>query len=320
MYEGDRSRKQTLVDFGFRLPSALDNRPLKFPEFEKIIGQTIFASATPGPYELQKTKGEIVDLVIRPTGLIDPEVVVRPIDNQIKDLIKEIELCVGKKQRVLVTTLTKRTSEDLAEYLKEKGFKVQYLHSEIEALERIEILRNLRLGKFDVLVGINLLREGLDLPEVSLVAVLDADKEGFLRSETTLIQICGRAARNIDGRVILYADKMTGSMDRALSEMSRRRAKQAAYNKEHGITPKTIVSAIHDLEEFQYKAKEEGLNYLMRENASEYVSAGNMESVIKQLEKQMTDAADNLDFETAAMLRDRIIILREMKVKTSNKP
>jgi excinuclease ABC subunit B len=313
MYEGDRSRKQTLVDFGFRLPSALDNRPLKFNEFEKLVGQAVYVSATPGPYELERVKGEVVDLVIRPTGLIDPEVVIRPIDNQINDLIKEIELCVAKKQRVLVTTLTKRTSEDLAAYLKEKGFNVAYLHSEIEALERIEILRNLRLGKYDVLVGINLLREGLDLPEVSLVAVLDADKEGFLRSETTLIQICGRAARNIDGRVILYADRMTGSMDRALSEMTRRRKRQVAYNTEHNITPTTIVSAIHDLEEFQYKAKEEGLKYLMQEDGGEYVSPKNMESVINQLDKQMREAADNLDFETAAILRDRIIVLKEMK-------
>ena len=319
MYEGDRSRKQTLIDFGFRLPSALDNRPLKFNEFEKLIGQAVYVSATPGPYELERVKGEVVDLVIRPTGLIDPEVVIRPIDNQINDLIKEIELCVAKKQRVLVTTLTKRTSEDLAAYLKEKGFKVAYLHSEIEALERIEILRNLRLGKYDVLVGINLLREGLDLPEVSLVAVLDADKEGFLRSETTLIQICGRAARNIYGRVILYADRVTGSMDRALSEMTRRRKRQVAYNTEHNITPTTIVSAIHDLEEFQYKAKEEGLKYLMREDGGEYVSPKNMESVISQLDKQMREAADNLDFETAAVLRDRIIVLKEMKATKRDK-
>ena len=313
MYEGDRSRKQTLVDFGFRLPSALDNRPLKFPEFESLTGQTLFVSATPGPYELEKTKGEIVELVIRPTGLIDPEVIIRPIDNQINDLMAEITLKVEKKQRVLVTTLTKRTSEDLTLYLKEKNFRVEYLHSDIESLQRIEILRNLRLGKFDVLVGINLLREGLDLPEVALVAVLDADKEGFLRSETTLIQICGRAARNIDGKVILYADRMTGSMTRAISEMNRRRSKQVEYNTANNITPKSIIKAVHDLDEFQYKAKEEGLHYLVSEDAGEYVSPRNMEGVIRELEKQMRDAADNLDFETAAMLRDRVIVLKEMK-------
>jgi len=315
MYEGDRSRKQTLVDFGFRLPSALDNRPLKFPEFENLTGKTIFISATPGPYELTRTRGEVVDLVIRPTGLIDPEVIIRPIDNQINDLMKEITACIEKKMRVLVTTLTKRTSEDLTEYLGEKDFRVQYLHSDIESLERIEILKNLRLGKFDVLVGINLLREGLDLPEVALVAVLDADKEGFLRSETTLIQICGRAARNIEGRVILYADRMTGSMDRAISEMNRRRVRQLEYNRVHGITPKSIVRAIHDLDEFQYRAKEEGLSYLMKESGSEYVTPGNIGNVIKDLEKQMRDAADNLDFETAAVLRDRIVILKEMSPK-----
>ncbi|MCL2390307.1 MAG: excinuclease ABC subunit UvrB, partial [Endomicrobia bacterium] len=237
MYEGDRSRKQTLVDFGFRLPSALDNRPLKFPEFESLIKKFMMVSATPGVYELERSHEHIVDLIIRPTGLVDPEVIIRPIDGQIKDLMNEIQKNVDRKQRTLVTTLTKKMSEDLAGYLKEKGFKVEYLHSEIDTLTRIEILKNLRLGKFDVLVGINLLREGLDLPEVSLVAVLDADKEGFLRSEPTLIQICGRAARNVDGRVIFYADTMTGSMQRALKEMSRRRNKQLEYNEENKITP-----------------------------------------------------------------------------------
>lgn len=312
MYEGDKSRKQVLVDFGFRLPSALDNRPLKFNEFESIVNQVVFVSATPGPYELAKTKGKAVDLVIRPTGLIDPEVIIKPIENQIKDLIEEIKISVEKKQRVLVTTLTKRTSEDLTAYLVEKGLKVQYLHSEIDALKRIEILRDLRLGKFDVLVGINLLREGLDLPEVALVAVLDADKEGFLRSETALIQICGRAARNLDGKVIFYADNMTGSMKRAIVEMNRRRNKQVEYNKKHNITPRSIITAVHQLEEFQYKAKEEGLRNLIKEDSAEYVSPKNIFQVLGALEKQMREAADNLDFETAAILRDRIYTIKEM--------
>ncbi|MHB9154268.1 MAG: excinuclease ABC subunit UvrB, partial [Endomicrobiales bacterium] len=313
MYEGDRSRKKTLIDFGFRLPSALDNRPLKFHEFESVVKQEIFVSATPGPYELRRTGGEVVDLVIRPTGLIDPRVVIRPIENQIKDLISEIHEVIKKKQRVLVNTLTKRTSEDLTDYLAEKGLRVQYLHSEIESLARIEILRNLRLGKFDVLVGINLLREGLDLPEVALVAILDADKEVFLRSDTTLIQICGRAARNVDGRVILYADVITGSMQRALSEMNRRRERQAEYNREHHITPRTIVKAVHQLEEFEYHAKEEGLMHMVSEAGAEHVSPNNISRIIAELEKQMREAADNLDFETAAALRDRIIVLREMR-------
>ena len=262
MYEGDRSRKQTLINFGFRLPSALDNRPLKFDEFESIIKQSVMVSATPGKYELEKAKNDIVELVIRPTGLVDPEIIIRPIDGQIQDMIKEIKKVVAKKQRVLITTLTKRMSEDLTAYLKDQGFRVEYMHSEIESLKRIEIIRDLRLGKFDILVGINLLREGLDLPEVTLVVILDADKEGFLRSEQTLIQTCGRAARNVDGRVIFYADKITGSMDRALTEMQRRRNKQLEYNKVHKITPKTIIKAIANLEEFQEKVKDEKLMVL----------------------------------------------------------
>ncbi|MFC1501695.1 excinuclease ABC subunit UvrB [Elusimicrobiota bacterium] len=314
MYHGDRSRKQTLVDFGFRLPSALDNRPLKFNEFEHLVKKVVYASATPGPYELKKAKKEVVDLVIRPTGLIDPVVDIRPIDNQIKDLIEQINICVSKKQRVLVTTLTKRMSEDLTVYLKEKGLRVQYLHSEIDALKRIDILKNLRLGKFDVLVGINLLREGLDLPEVSLVAVLDADKEGFLRSETSLIQVCGRAARNVDGRVILYADKTTGSMSRALSEMTRRREKQIEYNKKHNITPKTIIKAVHELDEFQYKAKQTGLINFINDTTGEFITPKNLPGIIKQLEAQMKSAADNLDFESAAALRDKIFSLKDMDV------
>lgn len=314
MYEGDRSRKQTLVDFGFRLPSALDNRPLKFQEYEKLIRKFMMVSATPGPYELARSKENIVDLIIRPTGLVDPEVIIRPIEGQIQDLMNEIEKNAAKKQRTLVTTLTKKMSEDLAAYLKEKGFKVAYLHSEIETLERIEILKNLRLGKFDVLVGINLLREGLDLPEVSLVAILDADKEGFLRSETTLIQICGRAARNVDGRVIFYADTMTGSMQRALKEMSRRRNKQLEYNKKNNITPKSIIKAVHELDEFQNISRQESTTRLMAEQQLDYkITPKNIDGIIKEIEGKMKDAADNLDFETAAIMRDKMLELKAMR-------
>ena len=313
MYEGDRSRKQTLVDFGFRLPSALDNRPLKFSEFEALSGQKIFISATPGPYELQKTRGEIVEMIVRPTGLVDPEVIVHPSQGQLGDLIERIKHRAGKKERVLVTTLTKRTAEDLTSYLAGKGLRVRYLHSDIDSLERIEILRELREGKFDVLVGINLLREGLDLPEVSLVAILGADHEGFLRSETTLIQISGRAARNVGGEVVLYADERTGSMRRALSEMDRRRVKQLEYNKTHGITPRTIVKAVQDLEEFQSAAKREGLS-LLRET-DRPLTARDIPVIAEELEARMKDAADNLDFELAAILRDQLFELREMRVK-----
>ena len=313
MYKGDRARKETLIDFGFRLPSALDNRPQKLDEFESLVGNVIYMSATPSDYELKKSKGVIVEQIVRPTGLIDPEVVVKPIKNQIADLISEIEKRVAKKERVLVTTLTKKMAEDLAEYLYEKKLKVKYLHSDIKALERIEILNDLRKGNFDVLVGVNLLREGLDLPEVSLVAVLDADKEGFLRSETSLIQVSGRAARNINGFVILYADTITGSMERALSEMNRRRQKQLSYNKKHKITPKTIVKAINELEEFQYKAKHDSM-LLIKEDISKYTAKN-----ISQLEKEMKDAADNLNFELAAVLRDKIFELKEMWVAKKTK-
>ena len=320
MYEGDRSRKQTLIDFGFRLPSALDNRPLRFPEFESLVDKLMMVSATPGTYELEKSKNNIVDLIIRPTGLIDPEVVIRPIDGQIKDLMDEIRKTVEKKQRTLVTTLTKKMSEDLAAYLKEQGFKVEYLHSEIDTLTRIEILKNLRLGKFDVLVGINLLREGLDLPEVSLVAVLDADKEGFLRSEPTLIQICGRAARNVDGKVIFYADTMTGSMQRALTEMRRRREKQLQYNAENNITPKSIVKAVHELDEFQNLSREENTANILKEDQFEYkITPKNIDSVISDMEKNMKEAADNLDFESAALYRDKVLELKSMKVNKKTK-
>ncbi len=311
MYEGDRSRKETLVEFGFRLPSALDNRPLKFPEFESLVNQATYVSATPAPYELKKAKGEIVEQIIRPTGLVDPAVVVRPTRGQIDDLIKEIEKRVQVKERVLVTTLTKRMAEDLAEYLLGKGLQVRYLHSEIELLERVEILKDLRKGKFDCLVGINLLREGLDLPEVSLVAVLDADKEGFLRSETSLIQVCGRASRNVNGEVIFYADSLTGSMRRALKEMERRRRKQIKYNKKYNITPQTVKKAVQELEEFTYKAKERGLT-LVREDGIKYASKENMKELVGQLKGQMSEAADNLDFELATMLRDKLVELNAL--------
>ncbi|MDD5627814.1 MAG: helicase-related protein, partial [Elusimicrobia bacterium] len=310
MYEGDRSRKQTLVDFGFRLPSALDNRPLKFAEFEALAGQRIYVSATPGPYELKKAKGEVAEQVIRPTGLVDPEVLVVPSAGQIDDLVRRVQGRVERKERTLVTTLTKRTAEDLARFLSEKGLRVRYLHSDIESLERIEILRDLRAGKFDVLVGINLLREGLDLPEVSLVAILGADHEGFLRSETTLIQIAGRAARNVGSSVILYADERTGSMRRALSEMDRRRRKQLAHNQEHGITPRTIVKAVSDLEEFQTTAKRQGLEVLRR--TEKPLSAKEIPDLAAEIESRMREAAENLDFELAAMLRDEWLELREM--------
>ncbi len=311
MYEGDRSRKETLVNFGFRLPSALDNRPAKFAEFENLVKQVTYVSATPAPDELKKAKGVIVEQIIRPTGLVDPAVVVKPIKGQIDDLIAEIEKRVKSKERVLVTTLTKRTAEDLAEYLLGKDLRVRYLHSGIEPLERVEILQDLRKGEFDCLVGINLLREGLDLPEVSLVAVLDADKEGFLRSETSLVQVCGRAARNVNGEVILYADTVTGSMQRALKEMERRRKKQTKYNREHRITPRTVEKAVQELEEFSYRAKEKGLD-LVRDDGIEYAAKTNLKQLVEQLKGQMREAADNLDFELAAMLRDKLVELNAL--------
>ncbi len=315
MYEGDRSRKQTLVDFGFRLPCALDNRPLKFPEFEAMVKQTVFVSATPGKYELAKAKGEIVEQVIRPTGLVDPDVAIRPTKGQLQDLMDRMNKHIAKKHRVLITTLTKKSAEDLTDYLTEQKFRVRYMHSDIDALERIEIIQKLRKAEFDILVGINLLREGLDLPEVSLVAVLDADKEGFLRSETTLIQVCGRAARNVEGEVVLYADVMTGSMKRALDEMDRRRKKQTAYNVKNNISPKSIVKAVEDLEEFQVKAKEQGIASAYSAEALRVTDRKSLSTALKELEKQMRDAADVLDFELAAILRDRISELKKMEVK-----
>lgn len=315
MYEGDRSRKQTLVDYGFRLPSALDNRPLKFPEFKNLISKVIYVSATPGPYEYKMTKGEVVEQVIRPTGLIDPEVIILPSKGQIQDLMARIQAKVQKKLRILVTTLTKRMAEDLTEFLTEKKFKVRYMHSDIDALERIKIVHGLRKGDFDVLVGINLLREGLDLPEVGLVVIMDADKEGFLRSETTLIQICGRAARNIEGQVVLYADVMTGSMKRAINEMDRRRQKQLAYNKEFNVSPKSIVKAVAELDEFQAQSKKKAMLKAIGDVSFEKMNPKNMGQFIKSLEKQMREAADVLDFELAAALRDKIKEIDQMKAK-----
>ncbi len=304
MYNGDRARKTTLVDYGFRLPSALDNRPLKFDEFEEIINQVVFVSATPGPYEAEHSQN-VVEQIIRPTGLLDPPIYVRPVENQIDDLINEIRISTAKNQRVLVTTLTKKMAEDLTFYFKNTGIRVRYLHSDIDTLERMEIIRDLRVGEFDVLVGINLLREGLDLPEVSLVAILDADKEGFLRSETSLIQTVGRAARNIDGRVIMYADKITGSMERAIGETDRRREIQDKFNKEHNITPTSIIKGVRDIIEATKVAEGEEKYNVERKNAVDIAS------YIVELENEMRLAAENLEFEKAARLRDEIKELRK---------
>ena len=311
MYNGDRSRKETLVEYGFRLPSALDNRPLTFEEFEGLVNQAVFISATPGPYERSKSS-QIVEQIIRPTGLVDPQIELRPVEGQIDHLVGEINQRVEKNQRVLVTTLTKKMAEDLTSYLKDIGIRVRYLHSDIDTLERMEIIRDLRLGAFDVLVGINLLREGLDLPEVSLVAILDADKEGFLRSETSLIQTIGRAARNVDGKVIMYADRVTGSMKRAIDETERRRKIQLAFNKEHGITPQTIRKAVADVIEAT-KVAEEEVSYSVLEDVLE--GPGNMDEILKKLEKEMREAAARLDFELAAALRDRIFSIKKRSHK-----
>lgn len=307
MYNGDQARKGVLVDHGFRLPSALDNRPLKFEEFEDHIHQIVYVSATPGPYEIEHTP-KMVEQIIRPTGLLDPIIDVRPIAGQIDNLIDEIRDRIDKQERVLVTTLTKKMSEDLTDYLKELDIKVQYLHSEVKTLERIKIIRDLRLGKYDVLVGINLLREGLDIPEVSLVAILDADKEGFLRSERSLIQTIGRAARNANGRVIMYADKMTNSMEIAMTETNRRRAIQEAYNEKHGITPTTIQKEIHDVIRATYEAEEEGT---LEEVASQPMTKEQREAMIEEIERDMHQAAADLNFEKAAQLRDVLLKLKE---------
>ena len=319
MYNGDHSRKTTLIEYGFRLPSALDNRPLKFDEFESHMGYTIYTSATPAPYEMQEAD-QVVEQIIRPTGLVDPEVEIRPIEGQVDDLISEIRQRVEVGQRTLVTTLTKRMSEKLSDYLMELGTKVHYLHSEIDTIERVGILRDLRLGVFDVVVGINLLREGLDLPEVSLVAILDADKEGFLRSGTALIQTIGRAARHVDGKVIMYADKITNSMQRAIDETNRRRAKQNAYNQEHGIEPVSIVKEVRDL-------TDQITVHAVAETQAEYRVDGvaklpknEIQRVITELETQMKQAAQNLEFEKAAVLRDQIFELRGILAAESNLP
>ena len=318
MYKGDRSRKETLVEFGFRLPSALDNRPLRFDEWERLAPQMVFVSATPGPYEHDKG-AQVVEQVVRPTGLIDPEVIVRPASTQVDDLLGEINTVVGRGDRVLVTTLTKRMAEDLTEYLDEHAVRVRYLHSDIDTVERMEIIRDLRLGEFDVLVGINLLREGLDMPEVSLVGILDADKEGFLRSEGSLIQTIGRAARNLRGRAILYADTITGSMERAISETTRRREKQLAHNEEHGITPKSVQKQIADVMEGARVApgaakgsKRGGRQKTEIEIPSDPKALGKL---LDKLEKQMLDHAQNLEFEEAARLRDQMQQIRDSRLK-----
>ena len=305
MYNGDHARKTTLVDYGFRLPCAFDNRPLKFDEFEQKIHQVVYVSATPGEYETTRS-GQIVEQVIRPTGLLDPEVEVRPVEGQIDDLIGEIHQRAERHERVLVTTLTKKMAEDLTAYLKNAGIKVQYMHHDIDTIERQEIIRDLRLGTYDVLVGINLLREGLDLPEVSLVAILDADKEGFLRSETSLIQTIGRAARNADGKVIMYADKMTPSMMAAIGETERRRKKQDDFNRAHGIVPKTVVKSVRDL--IELSAAEEESEKVLRNKTQ--MSKKERDAAIEKLEKEMREASKRLEFEYAAVLRDRIIELR----------
>jgi excinuclease ABC subunit B len=313
MYNGDRSRKETLVEFGFRLPSALDNRPLSFEEFETLLNQVIYTSATPGPYEREHS-AQIVEQIIRPTGLVDPEVIVRPTQGQIEDLVGEINQRVERGQRVLVTALTKRMSEDLADYLMEMGIRVHYLHSEIDTLERVEILRDLRLGIYDVIVGVNLLREGLDLPEVSLVAVLDADKEGFLRTDSALVQTIGRAARHVEGQAILYADAVSQAMRRAIDETDRRRAKQTAYNEKHGIEPASIVKAVRDLTQDLRRKDEPEL--AVAEGRAEYHVGGDippeeLTRLIAELELQMHQAAASLEFEKAAMIRDQIYDLRQ---------
>ena len=322
MYKGDRSRKTTLVEYGFRLPSALDNRPLKFDEFEQLMPQTIYVSATPSPYEIEKSDGEIAEQVVRPTGLLDPVLEVRPVGIQVDDLLSEIAKRVAVNERVLVTTLTKRMSEDLTEYLDEHGVKVRYLHSDIDTVERVEIIRDLRLGKFDVLVGINLLREGLDMPEVSLVCILDADKEGFLRSERSLIQTIGRAARNVNGKVILYADRITKSMEKAMGETERRREKQHAHNIKHGIVPKGVVKSITDVMDVGERKDNSRSDSALRRVAEgmagyKVADVGEISHQIDKFEKQMHQHARDLEFEQAAALRDKVRELREQLIKAS---
>src|SRR5690606_3859371 len=314
MYEGDRSRKLNLVRYGFRLPSALDNRPLNFEEFEKRIPQTIFVSATPGSYELGCYGRDVVEQIVRPTGLMDPEIEVRPVRNQIDDLLEEVRARAERHERVLVSTLTKRMAEELAEYYTEVGVAVRYLHSEIETLDRVKILRELRLGRFDVLVGVNLLREGLDLPEVSLVAILDADKEGYLRSDTALIQMAGRAARNLNGKVILYADVITGSMQRAIDETNRRREIQERYNREHNITPQTILKPV-DATLLEMAALDYYDIPVVAEDLERYSSEAELQQEINSLEGKMKEAAEAFEFEKAAEYRDRIKHLRTLELQ-----
>ncbi len=315
MSGGDTARKKNLIDFGFRLPSAYDNRPLYFEEFESKIHQTVFVSATPGDYETEHSE-QTVEQIIRPTGLVDPEIDVRPVEGQVDDLMGEIRKRVEKNERVLVTTLTRSMAEDLTEYLDNNGIKVRYIHFNVDTMERMEIIRDLRLGVFDVLVGINLLREGLDIPEVSLVAILDADKEGFLRAERSLIQTIGRAARNAEGKVIMYADKITGSMERAISETNRRRAIQTKYNEEHGIIPKTIIKGIRDI--IEIAKKDDALEHTKAKKSTKKMSSTERTKLIDELAKQMREASRKLEFEQAAYLRDRIAALRaegEKKIK-----
>lgn len=304
MYNGDHSRKESLINYGFRLPSAFDNRPLKFHEFEERMNQVIFVSATPAEYEKEHSKDNVVEQIIRPTGLLDPKIEVKPVENQVDDLLEQIRIRVAKKERILVTTLTKKMAEDLTSYLKSLDIKVNYMHSETKALERMEIIRNLRLGEFDVLVGINLLREGLDIPEVSLVAILDADKEGFLRSERSLIQTIGRAARNTDGTVIMYADELTESMEKAIHETNRRRKIQEEYNKEHGITPKTIQKSVRDTIKATM-VEDIGVEYKLEKTED-------IKDVINKLTDEMLKHAAEMEFEKAAELRDKIKELEKL--------
>jgi excinuclease ABC subunit B len=306
MYEGDRARKETLVKYGFRLPSALDNRPLRFDEWESMINKILFVSATPSEYEINKCNGTVVEQIIRPTGLVDPIVRIMPARTQVKDLLEQIRKRVNKKERVLVTTLTKRLAEDLNEYIREEGFKVMYLHSELNAIERVNILRDLRLGTFDIVVGVNLLREGLDLPEVSLVAILDADKEGFLRSATSLIQTIGRTARNVNAEVILYADEVTRSMQKAMDETERRRKIQLKHNKQNNITPRTIQKSIRKSIDNEITSKKV-VREIVKEEEAEYIT----QEYLRELEEDMLQAAKELNFEKAAEIRDRIVKLQK---------
>jgi excinuclease ABC subunit B len=314
MYEGDQSRKKTLVEHGFRLPSALDNRPLNFDEFQSRINQVLYVSATPGPYELKKTEGVVVQQIVRPTGLIDPEIIIKPIKGQMDDLLHQIKLRANRNERVLVTTLTKKMAEDLTEFLSEYGVRVRFLHSEVDTLDRVVVLRDLRRGIFDALIGVNLLREGLDLPEVSLVAILDADKEGFLRSTTSLIQTSGRAARNLNGQVIMYANVITGSMQEAIAEMNRRRDVQIQYNKDNGITPESVRKAIGDTLSNVEEADYYTIPIQEDPEFANLRSIQEIQSMIDQTEQEMKSAAANMEFEKAAGLRDKLKRLKEKEI------